>query len=364
MTSAHAQNILDKIFSSDFFKNIDTAPLIQQYDTRSALREANRASPSSPLLQAAPVISSIPPEGIVISTPGQYQFAGNITWNPAAPGTAITISANDVVLDLKGYTLSATIPGQDITQQYNGISITGSSVTVQGGTVNGMTYYGLQASATPGLQVNNMVFGDISYTGLTQASLTPCGIYIDQTDGFKVQDCTVQNMSVTAPSCAGIQVAESLNGTVSGCSLSNFVNNDGGVQGFSYLLCGNILTSNCSCENFQSHYLGQTAAVGHSVLGFLPICCVDLVYNTCSSTNMTGCCDDCHGMSVFLDAFVEVNNFSALNVTDGVTPRNTGAKATGLPLKTLRPSCRRTCKARGSAPGACPSLLTTVRPLT
>jgi hypothetical protein len=45
---------------------------------------------------------------------------------------------------------------------------------------------------------------------------------------------------------------------------------------------------------------------------------------------MEGCCDDCHGMSVFLDTLVEVNNFSATNVMDGVTPKKTGAKATGL----------------------------------
>jgi hypothetical protein len=35
-------------------------------------------------------------------------------------------------------------------------------------------------------------------------------------------------------------------------------------------------------------------------------------------------------MSVFLDAFVTVTNFTARAVTDGVTPSNSGAKATGL----------------------------------
>ncbi|MFZ0749363.1 MAG: hypothetical protein WAM70_08400, partial [Pyrinomonadaceae bacterium] len=61
-----------------------------------------------------------------------------------------------------------------------------------------------------------------------------------------------------------------------------------------------------------------------------PILCIELLYENCSATNMTGCCDDCHGMSVFLDALVTVDNFTANNVVDGVAESHSGAKATGL----------------------------------
>jgi hypothetical protein len=53
-------------------------------------------------------------------------------------------------------------------------------------------------------------------------------------------------------------------------------------------------------------------------------------YVDCSSTDLTGCCDDCHGMSVFLDGQVTVTGFKANGVVDGVSPSHSGAKATGL----------------------------------
>jgi len=140
----------------------------------------------------------------------------------------------------------------------------------------------------------------------------------------------VQNLNVTAAASAGIQLLESTIGTVSGCSLSNFVNHDGSVQGYSYILSSLINTQNCKSTNFQSHYQGKTKTLGHTVLGFVPILCVALKYENCTATNMTGCCDDCHGMSVFLDAFIEVIKYSANNIIDGITKSNSGAKATGL----------------------------------
>jgi hypothetical protein len=331
MMKASPTDILDRLFSNPFFKDMDTAALGQQYDRSSALRQGNRAATPAvpPKALAGTSITSLPPEGLLITASGQYELAGDITWSPTSEGFAITIMANGVVLDLKGHTLSIQSPSPATAQQYNGVSIGGSDVTVQGGTVNGATYYGLSASLAPGLKVRGMTFGAISYAE-TATGYAPCGIFIDLTDGFTVENCTVQNISVTAPSCVGVQVLASKNGTISGCILTQFLNNDGAVQGFSYLLCEHISTSGCKCENFKSHYLGETVTSGHTVIGYIPIFCANLRFDHCSSTNMTGCCDDCHGMSVFLDTLVEVNNFSATNVMDGVTPKNTGAKATGL----------------------------------
>jgi hypothetical protein len=108
------------------------------------------------------------------------------------------------------------------------------------------------------------------------------------------------------------------------------VNNDGSVQGYSYLASSKIMTSNCQALDFQSHFNGNIETSGHTVLGFVPIFCIELLYENCSATNMIGCCDDSHGMSVFLDALVAVNNFTANTVIDGVAESHSGAKATGL----------------------------------
>ena len=56
--------------------------------------------------------------------------------------------------------------------------------------------------------------------------------------------------------------------------------------------------------------------------------CTNLQYDSCNATDIKGCCDDAHGMSVFLDSEVVINNFTAKNIQDG--NYITGAKATGL----------------------------------
>src|SRR6185437_2308494 len=107
-------------------------------------------------------------------------------------------------------------------------------------------------------------------------------------------------------SCAGFQMIGASQATVSGCSASGLVNNDGAVQGFSYVGCSNVATSGCTAQSLQSHFNGNVLTSGHTVLGFCPIFCLNLAYTDCSAVGLTGCCDDCHGMSVFLDAQVTV----------------------------------------------------------
>lgn len=52
-------------------------------------------------------ISNIPPEGIIINSPGIYTFTNNIDWNPNSDeSTAITINGNNITLDLNGKKLN------------------------------------------------------------------------------------------------------------------------------------------------------------------------------------------------------------------------------------------------------------------
>jgi hypothetical protein len=112
--------------------------------------------------------------------------------------------------------------------------------------------------------------------------------------------------------------------------MQQFLNHDGSVQGYSYLESSNIVTENCTSKTFRSYFKGLTQTTGHTVIGFVPIMCTELVFNDCSADGMTGCCDDSHGLSVFLDSFVTVNRFRATNILDGDCCAMTGAKATGL----------------------------------
>lgn len=338
INSHDSQAIIDQIFSYDVFNQLDKDALVKTYDFSGAVFEINSAirSQQGQQPQADNVISEIPPQGIVINNPGTYTLAGNLTWNPESTTcSAITITASKVVLDMGNFSLTATV--EDNSQLINGITIqnnapdvTIQNITIRNGTLANMCLYGILAENVSGLSIENISVDGLSFNNLDERNRTPAGIHIQQAADINIANCTVRNLNVTADGSAGIQIVNTSGGTVSNCQMSDFVNNDGSVQGYSYLLSSKITTSNCQSLDFQSHFNGNILTSGHTVLGFVPILCIELVYENCSATNMTGCCDDCHGMSVFLDALVEVNNFTANNVIDGVAESHSGAKATGL----------------------------------
>ncbi|MEO8172785.1 MAG: right-handed parallel beta-helix repeat-containing protein [Sediminibacterium sp.] len=329
----HPSNaILEKVFAPDHFKEIDTAALVKKYDfsthVKATIRSCGIVSPTP--IPGNP-ITSIPPEGYLITQPGTYTFANNIPWSPAATAgaTAITIAGDNISLDFCGYSLTG-IAQSGGAEQYIGVSLTGASCTITNGAISNMSLYGIYAVAASALTISSINIDTLVYVDTDHPAITPSGIFIGETSGFTIGNCNVSNIDVMTPSCAGIQVVKSTNGTISGCNMSNFFNHDGAVQGYSYLLCSQISTNNCSSSTFQSAYAGKTITTGHTILGFCPIFCMELQFDTCSATDMTGCCDDCHGISVFLDALVTVKNFTATGITDGVCPKNTGAKATGI----------------------------------
>jgi hypothetical protein len=332
MNANDPQAIIDKIFSYDVFNELDKAALVAKldvtdtiYDINSAIRLQRGQSP-----QADNVISEIPPQGILISSPGNYTFSADITWSPASVAcAAITIVSDNVVLDLGNFNLKATV--QDNSQLIAGIFIVNASnVAIRNGALVDMCLYGICAESVSALVIENVTVTGLSFNNLSIRNICPAGIHIDKASQLTIADCAVQYMYVTSDSAAGIQILNTLNGTVSGCRVSNLVNYDGSVMGYSYIKSLDIATANCGSANFQSHFSSNIQTLGHTVLGFVPIFCINLTYANCTATNMIGCCDDCHGMSVFLDALVTVDNFTADTVIDGVARSNSGAKATGL----------------------------------
>lgn len=330
--SADPQDGIKEIFSCDTFSKLDKNALVNKYDVTGAIHDIG----SSIRLQKGQsphddkVISSIPPQGIVIENPGTYTFSGDLTWSPASePCAAITIIADRVVLDMRNFDLTAMTQNND---EFNvGICVLdASSVTIRNGALAGMNLYGIYAAQVGSLRIENVTVSGIHLSNLSIRDLCPAGILVDGAYKVCITDCTVRNLQVTSDSSAGIQLLNTTKGTVSGCRVSNLVNSDGSVQGYSYLKSKNVTTSNCRAYNFQSHFNGNVNTSGHTVLGFIPIFCSDLKYENCSAANMIGCCDDCHGMSVFLDARVTVTDFTANTVTDGVAESHSGAKATGL----------------------------------
>jgi hypothetical protein len=205
-----------------------------------------------------------------------------------------------------------------------------ANITIKNGTVAKVTEYGILATSVCNLNISGITVTGVCLQNLAIRLLTPAGIQVSGSINVAISNCSVTQLNVTTDSCAGIFLLSTTQATVTNCQTSGLVNNDGAVQGFSYIKCTNVTTTSCVATSLQSHFNGNVLASGHTVLGFCPILCWDLNYVTCSASVLTGCCDDCHGMSVFLDGQVTVSGFQASHVVDGVSPSNSGAKATGL----------------------------------
>jgi len=108
------------------------------------------------------------------------------------------------------------------------------------------------------------------------------------------------------------------------------VNFDGACTGFGHFRSEKSYLENCSATRFQSFFNGNLKTQGHTCIGFVPFFSTDLSFINCSATNINGCCDDAHGISIFLClGNILVKGCKIDNVKDGIG-NNTGAKATGI----------------------------------
>lgn len=341
------QDILDRIFAHPLLKGLDQQAIIAQRDTSSGIapvmealqRAAGKAAIATqskspfgipPTVQTSPTITSIPPSGLLIVAPGTYTLANDVAWAaPAQACAAITILASNVTLDLGGHTLTATIT--DHSQYTAGLFVAAASgVTLTNGTLAGMGFYGVAATLTSNLAIQYITVKGQNFNNLATRNLCPAGIHVDNSQAIRLSNCTVQGLNVTSDSSAGLQLYKVTSAQVTDCSVSQLVNNDGSVQGFSYIYSTRVQTSGCTAKTLQSFYNGNDETLGHTVLGFIPMLSTGLSFEDCTAESMTGCCDDCHGFSVFVVSDVIVSHFSAKDVLDGAPPYNTGAKATGL----------------------------------
>ena len=130
-------------------KDLDRDALVKKHNVAGAIDEINAPlrSQTGQSAQTGSIIQKIPPEGITISNPGTYTFSNDISWSPdpaKGAGAAITVAANDVVLDMGGHKLTAVV--QDSSQNLAGIYVHGATnITIKNGTLVDMCYYGVSA---------------------------------------------------------------------------------------------------------------------------------------------------------------------------------------------------------------------------
>ena len=207
-------------------------------------------------------ISSAP---FTISAPGSYYLTTNVT---VSAGDAITIAANNVTLDLNGFTIASTQPIAATSSAillnavtniaiYNGhIS---SGVTITGGVFGGGGFG--NGIYFPGYPPFNVRVKDVSVAGVLNS-----GIYLGIVNSTVVESCTVNvagNSGILADSVSDSTV---LNCGNVGITARTAQNCKGQSVGYSFGLSADT-ANNCFGEN-DGNGTGLIATTANNCYGF------------------------------------------------------------------------------------------------
>ncbi len=277
-------------------------------------------------VDAATVINSIAPGGMTINASGTYVFGRDIKWKPTSDATAITILANDVILDLGDHKLKCRTSGLKTI----GISAEGSTnLTIRNGTLKNLGLTSLQCTdcvnvLIQGIEVIGQNVKDVvNYT-------VPTGILALRCIGATVNNCTVKNMVIRTGSSAAIQMTETIGSTISNCKIKNLLNEDGACTGIGHILCDDALVDSCELHSIQSEFINNLNTEGHTAIGLVPVTTTNLEIRDCTISKILGCCDDAHGMSLFVCVGAIIQRCKVSGVIDGLGRAQKGAKATGI----------------------------------
>jgi hypothetical protein len=127
----------------------------------------------------------------------------------------------------------------------------------------------------------------------------PVGILVTNSIKAVINACNVKNMDVTTGSMAAIQVTETIYSTVSNCLIQDLINRDGACTGIGHLLCDFAKVQSCVLNNLTSEFVSNVNTEGHTAIGIIPVLSANIQIENCAVSNVTGCCDDAHGISVF-----------------------------------------------------------------
>ena len=130
---------------------------------------------------------------VTISTPGSYYLTANIS---ITNGSAITITANQVTLDLNGFTLSST----EASPTGTGILLAGGNVNItilNGHIKGGVTYSGGNYTGSGfanGIYYSGFIPANIRVSGVSVSGCLLYGIYLGTGNSTVVESCTAQTI--------------------------------------------------------------------------------------------------------------------------------------------------------------------------
>lgn len=271
-------------------------------------------------------IDEIPPAGIVIDKPGTYLLRKNLTWNPDFDAVAITIKAENVTLDMRGHHLKSS------TSIYKTIGISAIEshhLQIVNGKIQNMGLTGLQCTLCHHVSIGNIVVDGLNVNDTT-SFIVPTGILTSACANVLIDQCTVKNINVQTASAAGIHLTATVFSKVTNCTVKNLLNQDGVCSGIGHLGCTDALVDSCHVRKIKSQFINNLTTQGHTAIGLIPFLSKHVIITNCRVAHVTGCCDDAHGMSIFLCEDALVEKCKVTDVWDGVGAAEEGAKATGI----------------------------------
>jgi len=212
--------------------------------------------------------------GYVITQSGLYRLAGNILFSPSGPASALTINADDVVLDLACYTISqgnATLNVEGVT-----IGSNHTNVVVKNGIIDSMSDNGIlvtsgasvvaldtisiQNCGTSGIFCQGTIGSPVTGQMITDVELigNPIGIQGSFLERAFITDCSILN-SVQI----GIELLSSFSNSVDVCLVDGVQAASGSAYGIFLNNGAHNRVQNSTIRNIQTADVALTQeAVG------------------------------------------------------------------------------------------------------
>jgi hypothetical protein len=230
-------------------------------------------------------ISSAP---FIISTGGSYYLTTNVT---VSSGDAITIAANDVTLDLNGFTISSTAPSAAGTAiLLAGVNL---DITILNGHIKGRVTNSASGTYGGGGFVNGIDYSTqlpqaVRVSGVSVSGCLTNGIHLNIGNATVIDSCTAQSIGYI-----GIYASSVTRSTVSLCGFNAIV-------GYTISDCSGFATgsgngvngvnvNNCYGESTGSGFgIGAGTANGCKGVSSDGTGMIALTANNCQGTSTTG----------------------------------------------------------------------------
>ncbi len=276
-------------------------------------------------------ITSIPPEGLLIDEPGEYQLVNDIEWSPAQKdAVALLIVSNDVTLDFNGHQLACAAP---LIASVGVLCVGTTNVTIRNGQIRDMGLIGLKVLGAKNVNVEKInVIGLGPGRELPPDSMfgLPLGISFTFCEDVTCAKSTVEKIDLPASFMLGISFFETNGTLLRNCAVNNLHCDGGGCIGVSHWFSTKAQVVDCAASRVRTSRNSRFKNFGYTCAGFWNLNTHTMEMSGCLIDDIKGCCDDAHGITTYPGRHMTLRDCRVSNVVDGDTPGRTGAKATGI----------------------------------